>query len=83
MCEADEVEIGREAAHRGVTATPLSRFCAAPTPHRGFMLGFAVADEGAIRRATRILAESIEVVAARRRNGRLPGPGVLLPATAK
>ena len=61
--DADESVISLAAAERGITVTPLERFCIAPTRHRGFMLGFAIANEREIRKATKSLADVIDRVA--------------------
>lgn len=66
LIEADEAAVSAAAAEHGITLTPLSKFCIGPVKHRGFMLGFAVANEQEIRKAVRKLAPVIESVARRR-----------------
>jgi GntR family transcriptional regulator/MocR family aminotransferase len=66
----DEADVSGMAAAQGITLTPLSRFCVAPTEHRGFMLGFAVANEQEIRKAIHVLANVIEEIVDRRAKAR-------------
>ena len=55
-----ELAVARAAAERQITVSPISRFCMAPVPARGLVLGFGGIRPAEIEAGVAVLAEVLE-----------------------